>query len=554
MKRNLILGVLLVVLTIMTAGCEMASQQSVTPTVGEPTSAMETAVPSTSAASQPQYGGTIHTAAIAAVSTLDPALGWDLLSWNYEEMLFDGLVYYREGSTEIVPHIAESFGVTPDGKFTFHLRPGVKFTNGREVTADDFKYSLERVLDPETQSPGAGFFGSIVGAQAFRDGEATEVAGIEVLDEYTLRIALEEPDVSFLHILATPFAYVVPEEEVAEYGEDFARNPIGTGPFILDKWEPGQLLRLKKNPEYFLEELPYLDAVEIRENVGEEAMALMFEKEETDIFNIASPALRGLMTDPRWQSYVVCAPTLRTRAVIMNVEMSPFDDIRVRQAVNYSLRKERIAEIAGPNTMVASGILPPTVSGYDPTLEGYQYDATKAKELLAEAGYPDGFEIPMWAKSSESWLRLAEAVQADLADVGINVEIQSATGPVFSEAVKKRGNVALFLDGWLADYPDPSNFLDVNFHSKNIAEEKSFNRSFYSNPDVDQLLDQAIRETDTTSRDELYQEAERRIVEDAPWAPLFHTEDCHVYQSNVRGYYIPFSRPIIPFDRIWLEE
>ena len=196
-----------------------------------------------SAASPANAAGDIVITYKDDVSTLDPAIGYDWQNWSIIKSLFDGLMDYKPGTTELVPDLAESYEITNDGKtFTFKLRSGVKFTNGRALTADDVKYSIERVLDPATQSPGAGFFGSI--------------ATMTVVDPLTIKFDLSRPDATFLHVMAINFAHVVPKEEVAKSGVDFGHNPVGTGAYKMTEWTLGQRLVIEKNPDYWKPGVP----------------------------------------------------------------------------------------------------------------------------------------------------------------------------------------------------------------------------------------------------------------------------------------------------------
>src|SRR2546423_2690089 len=214
---------------------------------------------------QPQSGGTLTVSFKDDLKTLDPAIGYDTDSWSISRAIYNGLLTYKGFTTQLEPDIAAAMPViSPDGKtYTFKLRKDVKFSNGRGVTADDFKYSWERMLDPKTAGPmtGGSFWGSVHGAQALFDGTATQISGIKVVDPYTLEIDLDNPNQSFLNIIAMPFGFVIPKEAVAAAGEDYAPKPIRTGPFVVYKWTAGQLIVLKKNKSYFGTK-PYLDEVD----------------------------------------------------------------------------------------------------------------------------------------------------------------------------------------------------------------------------------------------------------------------------------------------------
>ena len=264
MNRNSSLS-LLIALTILVAACGG----------GAPT-----AVP-TSGDTSPQKGGEITVVYKDDLATLDPAIGYDWTNWPTIKLVFDGLLDYDEG-TAIMPRLAESLpSVSADGlTYTFKLRKGVKFTNGREFAADDVVYTITRVLDPKTGSPGAGFFVGIQGAQEFMDGTATSVEGVKALDANTVQFTLASPDVTFLNKMALNFAFIVPKEEVEKEGENFGHKPTGTGPYMLKEWKSGEFLVFERNPNYFFEGRPYIDKITIQVGVAPDVALVRLEKGE----------------------------------------------------------------------------------------------------------------------------------------------------------------------------------------------------------------------------------------------------------------------------------
>ena len=287
------------------------------------------------------------------VSTLDPAIGYDWQNWSIIKSLFDGLMDYKPGTTELVPDLAESYEITNDGKtFTFKLRAGAKFHNGREVTADDVKYSIERVLDPATQSPGAGFFGSI--------------ATITVVDPLTIKFDLSRPDATFLHVMAINFAHVVPKEAVDEFGADFGHHPVGSGAFKLKEWTLGQRLVIERNADYWKEGVPNFDSVTFEFGQEPTVALLRLQKGEVDVLGDGIPPAQFLEVkdDPQYEGQIVEGGQLHTGYVTMNVKTKPFDDVRVRQAVNMAINKDRIVRIINNRAVPANQPLPPSMPGY----------------------------------------------------------------------------------------------------------------------------------------------------------------------------------------------
>ncbi|RUY77526.1 ABC transporter substrate-binding protein, partial [Mesorhizobium sp. M7A.F.Ca.CA.001.10.2.1] len=221
-----------------------------------------------------KQGGAITITYKDDVATLDPAIGYDWQNWSMIKSLFDGLMDYEPGTTNLKPDLAESYEISPDGKtFTFKLRHGVKFHNGREMTADDVKYSLDRVTNPKTQSPGAGFFGSIKGYDDVAAGKAGSLSGVTVVDPYTVKFELTRPDATFLHVMAINFSHVVPKEEVEKYGADFGKHPVGTGAFKLAEWTLGQRIVFERNADYWHKGLPHLDKITFE--IGQEPIVAL---------------------------------------------------------------------------------------------------------------------------------------------------------------------------------------------------------------------------------------------------------------------------------------
>ena len=362
------------------------------------------------------------------VSTLDPAIGYDWQNWSMIKSLFDGLMDYAPGTTELIPDLAESYELSEDGQtYTFKLRDGVKFHNGRALTADDVKWSIERVVRPETQSPGQGFFGMIAGFDEVAAGDAQELSGIEVLDPQTIRFTLSRPDATFLHVLALNFAFAVPKEAVEEFGPDFGNNPVGTGAYRMTDWTLGQHVVFERNPDYYREGLPKLDQITFE--VGQEPLValLRLQRGEVDMLGDPIPPAKFLevMDDPEWSDDVVEGGQLHTGYVTMNVNVPPFDNKLVRQAVNHAINKERIIRIVNGRAVPANQPLPPAMPGYAEDYEGYAYDPDKAKALLAEAGFADGFDTVLFAMNTDPNPRIAQAIQQDLAAIGIRAELKA---------------------------------------------------------------------------------------------------------------------------------
>lgn len=500
-------------------------------------------------------GGSITVTYKDDVATLDPAIGYDWQNWSMIKSLFDGLMDYAPGTTELRPGLAESYEISGDGMtFTFKLRSGVKFHNGREMTAEDVKYSLDRVTNPATQSPGAGFFGSIKGFDAMMGGSATSLEGVTVVDPLTVKIELSRPDATFLHVMALNFASVVPKEAVDEAGADFGKKPVGTGAFKLAEWTLGQRLVFEKNADYWRDGVPYLDQVVFE--VGQEPVValLRLQSGEVDVPGDGIPPAKfvEVMGDPAQAARVVEGGQLHTGYITLNVNMPPLDKPEVRKAINMAINKERITQIINGRAVPATQPLPPTMPGYTEGYAGYAYDVEGAKKLLADAGLGDGFETELYVMNTDPNPRIAQAIQQDLAAIGIKANIQSLAQANVIEA-GGAGTAAMIWSGgmaWIADFPDPSNFYGPILGCAGAAEG-GWNWSKYCNEALDAKAVEADSITDpakTEDRLKLWSDVYMGVMEDAPWVPVFNEQRYTMKSERMGGadalYVDPVSIPV----------
>lgn len=489
------------------------------------------------------------------VATLDPAIGYDWQNWSMIKSLFDGLMDYVPGTTELRPGLAESYSISDDGMlFTFKLRPGVKFHNGREMTAEDVKYSLDRVTNPATQSPGAGFFGSIKGYDAMAGGSATTLEGVTVVDPLTVEIALSRPDATFLHVMALNFASVVPKEAVEAAGDDFGKQPVGTGAFKLEEWTLGQRLVFAKNADYWRAGVPYLDTVTFE--VGQEPIValLRLQNGEVDVPGDGIPPAKftEVMGNPEEAARVVEGGQLQTGYITLNVTTPPFDKVEVRQAVNMAINKDRIVQIINGRAVPANQPLPPSMPGYTQGYAGYPYDPAKAKEMLAAAGLADGFETELFVMNTDPNPRIAQAIQQDLAGIGIKATIQSLAQANVIEA-GGNGSAPMIWSGgmaWIADFPDPSNFYGPILGCAG-AVEGGWNWSKYCNVTLDEMATAADSMTDpakVADRMAMWSDVYTKVMDDAPWVPVFNEQRYTMKSARMGGadalYVDPVSIPV----------
>ena len=474
--------------------------------------------------------------------TLDPAISADMSSHTYVMQIFSGLVRL-DHELEIVPDIAESWDKSPDGQvYTFHLRQGVKFHNGREVTATDFKYSWERACDPGTGSgTAATYLSDIVGTKDMLAGEAGEISGVVIIDEYTLQVTIDAPKAYFLDKLAYPTAFVVDRADV-ESGQYWWLEPNGTGPFELREWTPGQRLVLERSDIYY-GELAELRSV-VFSLLAADPMALY----ETGQIDVAPVYLAYIdrVTDETNPVHLELAitPELSLYYIGFNIVSPPFDDVNVRRAFCLAVDKEHIARVILRDMVSkADGILPPGMPGYNEALEGLDYNVEEAKELIAASKYGDVSSLPPITLTVGGYgnnipAYLGAIIQEWQQNLGVEISVRQVETDNFIYNLKQEKD-EIFTMGWIADYPDPHNFLDILFYTGsevNICE--------YSNPDLDALLDQAAIEQDETVRLAMYRQAEQLVVDDAPCLPLWHNSNYIVVKPYVKGY--EFSAQGIP--------
>lgn len=469
----------------------------------------------------------------ADVTTLDPALVVDVSGGMLTAKLFNGLVRYGQGM-KIIPDIAEKWDISEDGKiYTFYLKKGVRFTNGREVEALDFKYSIERILNPKTMSPRTWVFDKILGAKEYIVGKSADCSGLIIRDKYTLQIILEEAFAPFLDFLAMPAGYVVPKEEVEKWGEDFSKHIVGTGPFKLERWIPDEKITLTANTDYF-DTKPKVKKLEYRIIPEELTAWAEFEFGNLDAIGIPIAEFDRITNNPKWQRYIVSQPGMNVYYLGLNCQKPPFDKVEIRQALNYAIDKEIILNTVLKNRgIISHGPIPPGLLGYSTKLKPYEYNPEKAKKLLSEAKFPDGFKMKIYQKSSREVLEITEILQAQLKKVGIEVEIVQLEWTTLKEMINKGKTDAFYL-AWIADYPDAENFLVPLFHSKNFGP--AGNRAFYKNPQIDKLIEKASQTINTSERIKLYQQIEAKIHYEAPWVFLWHQKEFSVHQPWVKGY------------------
>ena len=523
------------------------------PTVTPETKAMPTAAPIESSMA-PRGGRLVRL--FSDPPTLDPHISTDYLAAAIVNEVFGGLVTI-DPSIEIVPDLAKQWDISADGRvFTFRLEEDAKFHDGTPVTAEDFRWSLERAADPLTESPVTDLYlGDVVGVSDKLNGEAQSIAGLRVIDNHTLELTIDAPKSYFIAKLTYPTGFVLDRENVEGGNDDWIFRPNGTGPFRLERYDIGETILLARNEHYHLGP-PFLDEVEFILSGGD-AM-LMYENDEIHLTGIGLTDLERVQdpANPLSAELVTAPPGFSVSFIAMNLVQEPFDDVKVRQALNYAIDKREIAtEVLEDLVVPAKGIIPPGFPSYNADLRGYEYDPKRAKGLLAESKYGGDLEnfppvvISVAGNFGASVGLDLQAMLKTWEDVlGIEAEIQQTEWATFLQDVHKK-RFQMFTLAWSADYPDPQNFLDIMFHS-----QSDNNWMNYHNREVDSLLEAARIEQDQEARFDQYNRIEQLIVDDAPWIPLWHsTERKVLVKPEVKGYYLlPMTIPKLRF--VYLDE
>ena len=455
--------------------------------------------------------------------SLDPALSTDVPTGRAVGYVFDGLTGFS-ADAKLEPRLATRWDVSPDGKtYTFHLRSGVMFSNGVPLQARHVVSSLTRVLSPATKSGRADLLGSVVGAKDFTDGRSKTVQGLSAPNDSTVVIQLVEPLSFFPKILAMPFASVLPDS----VGPDFGQKPVGSGPWMLTEWKHDDHLKFARNPKYWGGSAP-AESLMARIIPEPSTAVAEFEAGNVDVLVVPEGETRRWEQTDEKQARLQSAPALVLYYVGINTTRGPLTDPRVRQAINYAVDVPKILNsVMSGRGRPAAGVIPAALDGADTTRLAYAYDVNKAKQLLAEAGHPNGIDVELWHSQVPTFARLAQSIQGYLAKANIRVKLVQRDAPSVREAARA-GQTDLVLKTWYADYPDAENFLYPLLHSANKGP--AGNVSFYSNPAFDDLVTKARREQNDAARIALYRDADAVEFKDAPMLYLFFYNELYAVQ------------------------
>ncbi|WP_443940008.1 ABC transporter substrate-binding protein [Pedobacter sp. MW01-1-1] len=499
------------------------------------------------------------------LTSLDPAFARNQNAIWMTNQIFNGLVQI-DNQLQTVPCIAKRWEVSEDATtYIFHLRNDVFFQNdpifkngkGRKVLASDFAYSFYRLIDPKVASSGGWIFNDKVKDQN----------SFKAVNDTTFQITLTKPFPPFLNLLTTQYCSVVPKEVVEHYGKDFRSHPVGTGPFKFKYWKEGEILVLLKNENYFEKDsngtqLPYLDAVRASFITDKQSGFMSFLKKDLDFYYNVDGSYRddvltksGQMTSKFKGKFTLTkSPYLCTEYVgilidtnLAIVKKSPLRFVKVRQAINYAIDRDKLIKYLrnGIGISATSGFVPKGMPGFDSLdVKGYAYNPALARKLLAEAGFPEGKNLPeITLNTTTTYKDLIEFIQGELNAIGIKAKVDVSPGASLRDLISKN-NVNFFRASWLADYADGENFLSM-FYSKNKVPFGPNYTAFYNNK-FDQLFEASYYEPNAEKRFKLYRLMDQMVMNYSPVVPLFYDQSVVMLQNNISGYaFNPLSLMIL---------
>ena len=504
---------------LLVAGCGGDSSQPSGP------GGSDSASPGAPGAVRPTGGGTLTVATADDIKSLDTAVAYDTWSTSVVHACTRRLVDYNPAG-ELIPDLAEKWDVSADGvEYRFHLKPGQTYADGAQITAAHFKAALDRVRDPKVASPGASFYSGIK--------SITAPSAVELV------VTLKAAEPTFLNVVGLTFAAPVKPGGKTEW-------PSPSGPYQIESYEQGDKVVLTRNPSHEAAR-EWVERIVVQLKVEEALQLTRFKGGEVDLLgSIPAAEWARISADRNALKNVVQDAVNQTWYLGFNTQKDPWKDVRVRRAAGLAIDRARLKQFAGPSEP-ASGILPPHVPGASPDRAVPQPAPEGAKKLLAEAGFPTGLPKAsggtLWLADNERYRRIAEAIQSDLAGVGIPIELRAVTFREYLEGYRKQADC--WFGGWYPDYPDAGNFLEPVLHSRAIPPKGS-NAARYRSQSVDSLLDTAHKTPAGDDRNKLYLQAEMAILNDAPWIPLLYEVEARYFREGVTGVSVhPVRRQIL---------
>lgn len=464
-------------------------------------------------------------AVYSTFTTLDPYDANDTLSQAVSKSFYQGLFGF-DADAKLVNVLADSYTVSDDGLiYTIKLKKNIKFHDGTDFNADAVKVNFDRVTNPDNHLKRFNLFNRIVKT--------------EVIAPDEVRLTLNQPYSAFVNTLAHPSAVMISPAAIKQYGKEIGFHPVGTGPFEYVNWNPTDSLKVKKFDGYWKKGLPKVDTITWRPIVDNNTRAAVMQTGEAQ-FAYTIPYEQAKLLENDKNLTLVSGPSIIQRYISFNTQQKPFDDVRVRQAINYAINKDALIKVAFSGYAVpAEGVLPKGIE-FSQSYGQWPYDPAKAKELLKEAGYPDGFETTLWSAFNHiTAQKVIQSVQQQLGQVGIKVNVRALEAGqrvalVESVPDAKKAEVRMYYVGWSASTMEPD-FALTPLVSTQAWPPKQFNTAYYSNPLVDEDLKKALQTTDREAKAKIYKAVQDQVWADAPWAFLVTEKVLYVHNNNLSG-------------------
>lgn len=460
-------------------------------------------------------------------TTLDPYDANDTLSQAVAKSFYQGLFGFDK-DMKLVNVLAESYQASPDGlTWTIKLRAGIKFQDGTDFNAEAVKVNLDRASDEDNHLKRYNLFKSI--------------ATTEVIDPTTVKITLKQPFSAFINILAHPAAAMISPTALKKYGKEIGFHPVGTGPYEFVTWNQTDFVKVKKWDGYWKKGYPKLDSITWRPIVDNNTRAAMLKTGEAN-FAFPIPYEQAKLLEKNSKLDLVSTPSIMQRYISFNVTQKPFDNPKVREAINYAINRQALVKVAFAGYATpATGIVPPSIA-YAQSYPAIEYNPAKARELLKEAGFPNGFSTTLWSSHNHSTAqKVLQFTQQQLAQVGIKVKVTAMDAGQRAAEVEGKGQkesgVRMFYTGWSASTGEADWALTPLFATASWPPA-IFNTAFYSNEQVDKDLTDALKTTDSAKKAQLYEDAQDRIWNDRPWAPLVVEKLVSAHTKSLSGFYM----------------
>lgn len=481
-----------------------------------------------------RVGGTLVFAQAQDAVTLDPHDATDGFSVNNTSNAYDTLVRFKPDSTQVEPSLAESWTVSPDGLvWTLKLRRGVKFHDGTPFNAEAVVFNYERQTDAKHPYHHGAF--------EYAEFTFQNVKSVSAVDAQTVRFTLSAPFAPFITNMAMFSTGIASPTAIKKFGKDFFKNPVGTGPFKFVEWVQKDHVTWEANRDYWAGR-PCVDRLIVRGIPDNTVRLLEMEKGTVHMMDQVNPPDYSRIRGNK-ELVLFTGPGLNVGYVAMNVEKEPFTDVRVRRAVNHAINKAALVRaFYGGIGQPAKNPMPPTIWGYNDAVKPYEYSVAKAKQLLAEAGYPNGFSTELWwPNRARPYLtqppKIAEALQQQLAQAGIRAKLVTFEWGTYLKKTSSAEHPMAIL-GWIGDNGDPDNFLYVLLDKDNAKKGNASNIAFYGNSAVHDLLIKAQQVSDQNRRAAFYRQAQELIARDAPWAPLVHAARVGAHRRQVQNFFL----------------